>query len=43
MERGMLEVRSLITHSFSLDEVAKAFNIADKRSENCVKIMVRVD
>jgi L-iditol 2-dehydrogenase len=43
MERGMLEVRSLITHSFSLDEAAKAFDIADKRSENCVKIMVRVD
>jgi L-iditol 2-dehydrogenase len=42
MERGMLEVRSLITHHFSLDEAARAFDIADKRSENCVKIIIRV-
>ncbi len=42
MERGMLEVRSLITHYFSLDEAARAFDIADKRSENCIKIIIRV-
>ena len=43
VERKMLDFKSIITHTFSLDEIGKAFKIADKRLENCVKIMVRVN
>ena len=43
VERKMLDVKPIITHTFNLDEIGKAFKIADKRLENCVKIMVRVN
>ncbi|MBA7682645.1 putative zinc-type alcohol dehydrogenase-like protein YdjJ [subsurface metagenome] len=42
VERKMLNVKSIITHTFNLDEIEKAFEVADKRLENCVKIIIRV-
>ncbi len=43
VERKMLNVKSIITHTFNFDDIKKAFEVADKRLENCVKIIVRVN
>lgn len=42
MQRGMLEVKSLITHIFNLNDVNKAFDIVDKSLENCIKVIIRI-
>jgi L-iditol 2-dehydrogenase len=43
IDRGMLKVQPLITHIFKLDEIKKAFEIADKRTENYLKMVIRVN
>ena len=42
VERKMLNVKSIITHTFNFDDIKSAFEIADKRLENCIKIIIRV-
>jgi len=43
MQKGMLEVKSLITHTFNLNEISKAFDMADRQLENCVKVIIRIN
>ena len=39
MEKGILQLEKLITHRFPLSDCNKAFELARRRSEFCVKIM----
>lgn len=40
---GILKVKPLISHIFNLAEIAKAFELADKREENYLKIIIRMN
>ncbi len=40
VSEGKIEVRQLITHRFSLDRAAEAFETADKRKTEAVKVLV---
>ena len=39
---GEIDVESLITHSFPFDRVMDAYEMAYKRSDDCIKILVEV-
>ncbi len=40
--RGMVDLSSLISHEFVLDEAPDAFALAERRDEGAVKVIIRV-
>jgi len=40
VSRGVVDVRSLVTHRFPLDQVQRAFDVAEKRLEDALKVVV---
>jgi L-iditol 2-dehydrogenase len=39
---GRIDVRPLITHHFSLEETARAFELVSKRTDGVVKAIIRI-
>jgi len=40
--RGMVDVASLVTHEFSLEQVAEAFVRAERRGPDILKVVIRI-
>ena len=40
MRTGRLELEPMVTHRFSLDDVAEAFAIAASKSDGAIKVIV---
>jgi len=41
VSRGKVDVKTIITHKFSLDEAQKAFEIYDQKTQNAVKVILK--
>jgi threonine dehydrogenase-like Zn-dependent dehydrogenase len=39
--RGSINLKALVTHRFPLDEAARAYEVADKKLENSVKVLLK--
>lgn len=39
---GEIDVEPLITHTFSFADVMAAYEMAHKRADNCIKIVVKI-
>ncbi len=42
MEEGRLDVAKVITHTFGLEEYARAFDTSDRREDGAIKVVIEV-
>ena len=42
VSRGMVDVRSLVSHNFSLDKIRNAFEMVDKYADGVIKAVVNI-
>ena len=42
MQNGKVDVSQVITHTFGLEEYARAFKTADRRKDGAIKVVIEV-